>query len=229
MSSKASTARAISSLTVVFDTSRLSVQNVVESRRLRISPNGCMLQVAGQLGHRLLVRGQAHLDRDPLVGDELGQPARRSALLVRDPRVLDLGLVEEPRAVADAVGVAVADRLEDRLGAVVLAGVDGLAEERLVRDLVGLAVVVGGIALLLAREVDAHDQQPLLVAQPRGGARHLEAGRGVDLVRAAPPAAPRRSAGSPGENSGGEEAQRAEDDPGDEARLARRDRPRAGR
>ena len=40
--SNASTARAISVLTVVFETSRLSVQNVVESRRRRISPNGCL-------------------------------------------------------------------------------------------------------------------------------------------------------------------------------------------
>ena len=83
---------------------------------------------------------------------------------------------------ADAVGVQVADGLEDRLGAVVLAGVDGLAEERLVRDLVGLAVVLGGIALLLPGEVDADDEQALLAAEPGGRARHLEAGHGVDLL-----------------------------------------------
>ena len=55
----------------------------------------------------------------------------------------------------------VADRLEDRLGPVVLARVHGLAEERLVRDLVGVAMVLGRIALLLAGEVEADDQQAL--------------------------------------------------------------------
>ena len=97
---------------------------------------------------------------------------------------------------ADAVGVQVADRLEDRLGAVVLARVDGLAEEGLVRDLVGLAVVLRRVALLLPGEVDPDDEQALLAPQPGGGAGHLEAGRGVDLASRAPRAGPRRSAGS---------------------------------
>ena len=71
---------------------------------------------------------------------------------------------------ADAVGVQVADGLEDRLRAVVLAGVDGLAQERLVGHLVGGAVVLRRVALLLAREVDAHHQQAL-VALSRAAAR----------------------------------------------------------
>ena len=140
-----------------------------------------LAQVAGEVGHRLLVRGQAHLDRDALVGDELRE-VLDVALAIADARARDLGVVEEPGAVADAVGVEVADRLEDRLGPVVLAGVDGLAEEGLVSDLVGLPVILRGVALLLAGEVDAHHEQTLLASEPRGRARDLEARRGVDLT-----------------------------------------------
>src|SRR3989304_1430596 len=109
------------------------------------------------LGGGRLVGGQAHLDGDPLVGDERGQ-LLDVAPTVLDPRALDLGLVEEPGPVTDAVGVEVADRLEDRLRPVVLAGVNRLPKEGLVRDLAGPPVWSRRGALFLPREVDADDE-----------------------------------------------------------------------
>jgi hypothetical protein len=85
------------------------------------------------------------------------------------------------QVVADAVGVEVASP-ERSIGPVVLAGVDGLAEEGLVSDLVGLPVILRGVALLLAGEVDAHHEQALLATQTRRRPRDLEAGRRVDLA-----------------------------------------------
>ena len=77
------------------------------------------------------------------------------------------------------------------------------------RDLVGRAVVLGGIAALLAREVDAHHQQALGL-QARRGARHLQAGRGVDLGRGGHGHGLEEAAVAGGE-LGSEEAQRAQD------------------
>ena len=201
---------------------RLGDESVVRAERGGQPPpphlgEGMLAEVVGQLGHGLLVRGEADLDRDALVRDELGE-VLDVALAVADPRARDLGLVEEPRAVADAVGVQVPDGLEDRLGAVVLAGVDGLAEEGLVRDLVGLAVVLRGVALLLPGEVDPHDEEALFPAQTRGRPGHLQARRRVDLALG------RLGQGleEPPEAEGelrGEEAHGAEDDAGREAGL----------
>ncbi len=50
LSSNASTARAISLVTFVSETRRLSVQNVVESLRRRISPKGCLRRSAASSG-----------------------------------------------------------------------------------------------------------------------------------------------------------------------------------
>ena len=93
---------------------------------------------------------------------------------------LDLLLAEEPRPVTDPVRVQIAEGLEDRLRAVVLARMHGLAEERLVGDLIGVFVVARGVPLLLTREVDAHDEAPL-VAEASRRARDLDAGRRVQL------------------------------------------------
>ena len=56
---------------------------------------------------------------------------------------------------ADAVGMTIGDGLEDRLGPVVLTGVDGLTEEVIVRDLIRLLMAFGREAPLLTGEVEA--------------------------------------------------------------------------
>ena len=139
------------------------------------------------------------------------------ALTILDSRVADLRRVEQPGSVPDPVCVKVADRLEDRFGAVILAGMNGLSQERLVGHLVGHLVNLGRKALLLACQVDPHDEQSL-ASQPRGGPRDLPAGHRVDLVGRRfredfeePLVRPREARP--------EEAHRTQDDPGREGRL----------
>ena len=73
-------------------------------------------------------------------------------------------LAEQPGAVTDPVRVTVSKRLEDRLRAVVLARVYGLAEKVFVRELVGGLVILSRETTLLPREVKADDREPFLVA-----------------------------------------------------------------
>ncbi len=183
-------------------------------------------EVGAKLRHRLLVRGQTDLDGNPLVGDELRQPLDVGGPIGDAPR-RDLRFVEQPRPVADPVGVQVADRLEDRLGPVVFARVNGLAQERFVRHLVGHAVLLGGVSLLLARQVDADDEQPLVVLQPGGRARHLHAGGRVHFLGRCLGQRLEDPAVAFGELRR-ERPQRAQDDARDKARLPPRDNLRPG-
>ena len=132
------------------------------------------------VGGGLQVAGDAGLDADALAGDIAGQVLDVAAV-VRDVRGLDHLVREEEGPVPDAVGVALGDGLPDGFRAVGFARVHGLADEVVVRVLVGLLVVLRRVAGLLSGQVEADDRQ----AFPRpshGRARQLQGGRGVDVV-----------------------------------------------
>jgi len=128
------------------------------------------------------VAREADFHGDALAGDVLGEMVNIRHRVV-DGRVLDHVVGEEPGAVADAVGVAFGDRLEDGLGPVGFAGVDGLADEVVVRVLVGGGMIVGGITRFGAREVEADDGQAFVVGEVDGGAGQFHRGRHADLLR----------------------------------------------
>ena len=79
--------------------------------------------------------------------------------------------------------MAVRDRLEDRLGPVVLASMNSLAEEVLVRELVGRLVVLGREAALLASKVETDDRQTIVLNRPHGGTGEFERGKPIDRGR----------------------------------------------
>jgi len=114
-----------------------------------------------ELGEGLQVARWADLDGDALVGDvfaELGDVAG----FVLDGFELDGGFGEEEGAVADAVGVAFGDGLEDGFGAIGLASVHGFAQEVAVGALERGLVVDGGIAGLFAGKIEPDDGQALI-------------------------------------------------------------------
>ena len=86
----------------------------------------------------LQVRGQAHLERDAVVVDVLHQ----------------VPVLEQQRAVPDAVRPAVVERLRDRGRAERLAGVHGRVDVVLEDQLERRAVRLGRVVLLLPRQVE---------------------------------------------------------------------------
>jgi hypothetical protein len=109
---------------------------VVEHQAQRMPGHGF------QVRHGLEVAGEADLDGDALAGDVFGE-MQDIGLGVFFRLVLDHLVGEEPGAVADAVGVAVGDGLENGFGSVGFAGMHRLADEVAVRVLEGVLVVAG--------------------------------------------------------------------------------------
>ena len=189
---------------------------VVERRWLRSLRKVCS-PISFEVRIGLHVTGEAHLQRDTAVGDVLAEPLHVVRAILDLGRADGVGL-EQVGAVADAVGVQVGDRLEDALGAVGLAGMDRLLEEVAVRVVEGLAVILGGVARLLACEVEADHLQAVLVTRQDRGARQLHRRHRVQLLR------PRVGVGGEqrgvvARERGGELAHRAADDPILEGRL----------
>jgi uridine kinase len=142
-------------------------------------------RMLGKIAHAregLGVAGEADFHGDALAGDVFGEMVNVRHGVV-DGRVLDHLVREEPGAMADAVGIAFRDRLEDGLGPVGFAGVDGLADEMGMDVLVGGAVVVGRITRFRAREIEADDGQAFVVSQVDGRAGQFHRGSGADLGR----------------------------------------------
>ena len=77
---------------------------------------------------------------------------------IRDVRVLNHLMREQPSPVANAVRVTFRDRLEDRLRPIRFAGMDRLPNEVGVYVLVGRAVVIRRITRLGARQVETDDR-----------------------------------------------------------------------
>ncbi len=86
----------------------------------------------------------------------------------------------------DAVGVAFRDGLENRLGPVGLPGVDRLAQEVAVGELVGLGVVGGRVARFFASEIEADNGQAMFIAELDGAAGHFHGCQGAQLFARCP-------------------------------------------
>ena len=140
-----------------------------------------MLAQLGEHRKGLQIRGQADFQSDPPISDIARQPLD-VAFAVGDRAVLDPVGVEQPGAVADAIGAAIGDGLEDRLRPVVLARVHRLAQEGRVRQLIGALVRGGRESALWSGQVDADDRKAQLVARLDRAAHHRLAGDAVDLL-----------------------------------------------
>ena len=139
-----------------------------------------LAQILGQLRDGLLIARQAHLQSDPPVRHVAHQFVD-VAPLVGDRLVTNVARTEQPGAVANAVGVAIGDRLEDGLGPIIFAGVHRLAEEVLVSQLVSGLVVLRRKATFLARQIQPHHRQAVVFRRRHRRAREFERRQRIDL------------------------------------------------
>ncbi len=166
---------------------------------------------------RLKIRGQADLHGDTPIGDILHEPIH-IRLPIDNPGILDLARIEQPGPVTNAVSVAIGEGLEDRLGPLILPGMDGLPEERLVGVQKGLRMILGGIPVLPPRQIHTDDGDPPLVLGPHTRVDQGLARQAEELVLAQVLEDLQHVPEYLGEPRG-KVAQRGHDDPGPERRL----------
>ena len=123
---------------------------VTRKRSRRRRSNGCSAIDAAAPG--VDVRGRAHLERHPAVADERRQPAERHR-----PVVVDRDVVDDPDAVAQALGAAELERLPDRRQPERLAGVDRDVEVLAPDEVEGVEVPRRPVARLGAGDVEPDD------------------------------------------------------------------------
>src|SRR5215469_2437009 len=97
---------------------------------------------------RLYVRGRAHFQRDPAVPDVAGQAPQRGPA-----RGVERDVVDDPDAVAEALGTAPLHGLPDRRQAVTLASVDRDVEVLALDVLEGVKVAAWAVPGFRAGDV----------------------------------------------------------------------------
>ncbi len=108
-----------------------------------------------------------------------GTNVGREADLERDPEVVDVlhevGVLDQPRAVADPIRPTVVERLVDRLRPVGLTRVDGRGHVAVDDREEGVPVLLGRVVVLRPRQVEGHHAAALVrhgeVGEVAGGAR----------------------------------------------------------
>ena len=133
-----------------------------------------MLRQTGR-GAGVNVAQQANLEGDALVEDVLSQVAQLHCFAVHDGNIID-----QPRAVPDAVRPAILNRLPDRFFSVPFAGVNRDVEVLALDVMKSIHVLLCGIPAFFSRKIKAHHAA---CAEIDSQFRHLQ--RGIHVAHRA--------------------------------------------